>query len=678
MGNYESVGKYKIKTKDDCDSRYSSNFYPNTKIEIIKAYNGFEKGYLLIIPTKRELYMSNLNLMKEVFEKITTAQKEKDILLKVNEYLYEELNKSVEVYFSFPERSNFISINDYIDGIDLYYLKCSDIKRIAIKLNEIIKYIKQNNFPIPFFSPEHFFFDKTTLTKIKYIYIYPYLQYFDPKGYDFYSRISSIIPKKVKSFFPESNYLNWNIGLFLYRILFRETPNYQIKIKNGIIYYSIDIKDYRISDYDESLFNLLHFLLDIEVKENNNIRDNLKQKEDELYNIYLSHPFFQNEINNKFEVIKYSLQKKTYILKKIKKKTISSLIKEIDKYNRLSMYDISKVLKITIEPIFLFNNSELFVIINFKKIEVYDINYKLLYKTSDNEINIKIIHRLENGFIFYLEKNIYGIYLFNKKNYIKIIIDFPVYLKDAGDDNLIEYKQYFITNNNKLIIKKKTNDYHYNMFLVYDFNGLIIGTNKKFQLETILSFKLFENPDMIVENVKSNELISIIDEYIYFYENEIYNLKFKLYIGKKNGKIKKAGDEIFLIGFTNYFYVLKRHKFLFTFCCKSGFWDLEYGILLNNNLLLCLIYQNYHYYSSYEHLKYGVEIIDHPNGKYPKDHNEDYYYRLILYQIDDYSAIKQNINVENKEFIQYYYLKDNIIRKINKKGKYKYYILVEE
>ena len=679
MGNYQSIGKYKIKdTSEDGDGlNNDSKSKSNSKkdYQIIEAYNGIEKGFLLLIPTKKNLYDSNLNLMNEVFEIITSKQKENKLLIKVKEFEYDNLNERVVVYFSFPERSKFISIKDYIDGIDLYYLNCSHIRSIAIKLNEIIKFLKKNNLPIPFLSPDDFFFDKKTLSDLKYIYIYPYFQYFIPNGYDFYSKISFVIPKKVKYYFPKSKYLNWNIGLFLYRILFRETPNYHLKTKDGINYYSIDIKDYRISDYDESLFDLLHYLLDIEIHSNEKVSNfNLIEKEDENFNIYLTHPFFENKAKNEFEIIN-SIPTKKYTLNKIKKKIISSIIHQVDKFKRLTMHDISKKLVDKKTAQFLFNNSELFMIYCDQNIEVYDMDYKLLYK--QNEDNIEIIHSFNKGFLFKTYKNdkyIYGSFIVNKKNCIKSTIIFPSYCKG-------KYQDYFITYHNKLLIHN-TYDKKDNMTLVYDFNGLIIGKSQKsqkIQLQTIIHSQLFEKKDMIVENVKSNELISLIDQYIYFYENEIYTLKFKLYNGNSNGIIKKIDDEIFLIGNKNYFYLLKNHKFLFTFYTKKGFWKLKDGILLNKNLLLCLIHQEFHYsYSDDdEYPKYGEAIIDEPDKKYPSSYDNQYD-RLILYQIDDNCAIKQKINTKNVELNTLYYLKDNIIRDINKKGKYKYYKLEEE
>ena len=657
MGNYESIGKYKVKMKneDSLDSYINSKSKKNYRIE--KAYYGYEKGYLLIFPIYKSDYDHNINSMNEVFEIISSKQEKNKIFVKAKDIFYDVAKESVIVYFSFPERSNFISIKDYIDGIDLYYLKCSHIRNIALKLNEIIKFIKENKLPYPFFSPEELFFDKKTLTEVKYIYIYPYFQCFLPYGYNFYSKMSSIIPKKVKNFFPESNYLNWNIGLFLYRILFRETPNYQIKTKDGINYYSIDIKDYRISDYDESLFDLLHFLLDIKINENINNNDNLIENENELFNNYLSHPFFENKQKKKAEIIN-SISTKKYTLKEIKKKTISSIINTVDDFKRLTIYEISKKLPNREYAIFFFNNSDLFVIYFDTNFEVYNMDYNLLYKKPEDS-NYEVIHRFKKGFLYKKKEGEYGSFIFNKKDFFKTTIKkFKLFGQKLED--------YFIRDHNKLLINENYKT------LVYDFNGLILGKNKEIQLETIIQFKLFEKTEMIAENVKSNELISLNDEFIYFYGSEIYDLKFKLYCGNKNGIIKKIDDEMFLIGFLNHFYLLKKHKFLFTFYSKSGVCDLKYGILLNKNLLLCFLNKESSDTLNFEFPKYGKEILVDLNTK------KEYNYKLILYQIDDNYAKKQKLNIEYKDFIQYYYLKDNIIRMINKKKKYKYYRLEEE
>jgi hypothetical protein len=50
--------------------------------------------------------------MNEVFEIISSKQEKNKIFVKAKDIFYDVAKESVIVYFSFPERSNFISIKD--------------------------------------------------------------------------------------------------------------------------------------------------------------------------------------------------------------------------------------------------------------------------------------------------------------------------------------------------------------------------------------------------------------------------------------------------------------------------------------------------------------------------------------------------------------------------------------
>ena len=135
-------------------------------------------------------------------------------------------------------------------------------------------------------------------------------------NYDFYENyIDNISNKNIKDIIPKKNYINYNIGNFIFNLLFRESPNYKIIIdRKGNKFYKIIIPDYKIIDYDKNLFDFLHFLLDFE--ENNNINDNLNllNEEEDSLKLYFSHNYFNETLSKEINI---NYQSKEYFFKKL-------------------------------------------------------------------------------------------------------------------------------------------------------------------------------------------------------------------------------------------------------------------------------------------------------------------------------------------------------------------------
>ncbi len=120
--------------------------------------------------------------------------------------------------------------------------------------------------------------------------------------------IKDIIPKKIII-------IIYNIGNFIFNLLFRESPNYKIIIdRKGNKFYKIIIPDYKIIDYDKHLFDFLHFLLDFE--ENNKINDNLNllNEEEDSLKLYFSHNYFNETLSKEINI---NYQSKEYFFKKL-------------------------------------------------------------------------------------------------------------------------------------------------------------------------------------------------------------------------------------------------------------------------------------------------------------------------------------------------------------------------
>ena len=692
MGNYVNLGNYKVKYQNKEKEVLNKPYY------ILKAYEGFKLGFLLLISSKEELYKINSQEMNEKIEYLKSIHNSIKNMIKLDNISYLKKEEKVTVFFEFKERKNYQTIEKYIDGIEPYYFSCLDIKEIMSFLNKMLIMIKEKKLPIPFLSPKDCFIDKNYKKinfnydkEIKYLYIYPYLEYFSDQGFNFYKKILSILPNKVKNYFPKSKYLNWNIGLFIYLILFRDTPNYQLKVKSVLnkekLYYSIDIKDHKIPDKDENLFDLLHFLLDIEVTEI--IKENILDEniENELFKQYLSHSFFNNNnIINTFEIVT-DIKPKKYYLKEINENQISDLIEEEEQKKNL----FSNVIK---DCTLLFNNKSLFVVYNvLKQIKVYNYDLELLYdykKTISIPSSINnIVFKFDNGILFYNHSensDFYYYYIFKKDSLILNKLNFPVIGNDNETKNgtrkyKFDYQEYFVTSSNKLLVRKiRKNDYYYDReinisILIYDLDNLISGKNNYIiNLIGIINFELFSNSKRIVENIKKKELICVFSDFLHFYESETYKLKFKLYLGNYNYDIRKLNSEMFLINQSNTFYILKNHQILFTIFSKKNNLVFKSGILINDKFLLCIVNNSYYGFSK-KFQKYGKVINDESN-------KENYCDRIIFLEINDNDYIKHhldyfNCNSNSKSIPEYFNFKDNIIRSKDKKG-YKYFILEEE
>ena len=154
MGNYVNLGNYKVKYQNKEKEVLNKPYY------ILKAYEGFKIGFLLLISSKEELYKINSQEMNEKIEYLKSIHNSIKNMIKLDNISYLKKEEKVTVFFEFKERKNYQTIEKYIDGIEPYYFSCLDIKEIMSFLNKMLIMIKEKKLPIPFLSSKDCFIDK--------------------------------------------------------------------------------------------------------------------------------------------------------------------------------------------------------------------------------------------------------------------------------------------------------------------------------------------------------------------------------------------------------------------------------------------------------------------------------------------------------------------------------------
>ena len=262
------IGKYSTST--DIDDLYN---YSNKKIEIYKGKYNKQKGIIIKL---NNITIQNKNDKKEFDANVKSTiniLKDNDNFIQLIDYSF--LQNDLVSFYYFNERKKYQSFYSFLKKKNLYHLKCSEIKNIIIQLNEIIKIFYSNKLPFPFFDIYQFYYDNKN-KKIKFLYTTFFENY--SSNYNFYQVFLDNIPNQnIKDLIQKKNYINYNIGNFIFNLLFRESPNYKITLnRKRNKFYKLIIPDYKIIDYDKNLFGFLHFLFNFEEKNEKN--QNMKKK----------------------------------------------------------------------------------------------------------------------------------------------------------------------------------------------------------------------------------------------------------------------------------------------------------------------------------------------------------------------------------------------------------------
>ena len=284
------IGKYSTST--DIDDLYN---YSNKKIEIYKGKYNKQKGIIIKL---NNITIQNKNAKKEFdanVKSINNLLKDNDNFIQLIDYSF--LQNDLISFYYFNERKKYQSLYSFLKKKNLYHLKCSEIKNIIIQLNEIIKIFYSNKLPFPFFDIYQFYYDNKN-KKIKFLYTTFFENY--SSNYNFYQVFLENIPNQnIKDLIQKKNYINYNIGNFIFNILFRESPKYNILVDvMGNKEYKLIIPDHKVIDYDQYLFDLLHFLLDLKEKNKESENINFLNEEEKSLNLYFSHNYFKNILTN--------------------------------------------------------------------------------------------------------------------------------------------------------------------------------------------------------------------------------------------------------------------------------------------------------------------------------------------------------------------------------------------
>ena len=378
------MGKYKIST--DVNNLYN---YSNKNIEIIKGRLNTQKGIIIKINN-----IKNNNIKEQFnFNSFVNILNDNHNFIQPIDYSILNDNNILVSFYYFIDRKKYQSFYSYFKTENYYYLNCSLMKKIILQLNEIIKIIFNNKFPFPFFNIYHFYYDKIN-NNIKYLYFTFFEKYFS--NYDFYENFcEKISNEKIKNFIPKEKYFYFNIGNFIFNLLFRESPNFNIGVsKKGNKFFKLIIPDYKIIDYDEKLFDFLHFLLDFEESEN---KENLNIIKEENLNSYFSNEYFKENLLN----INLNYEPKIYCFKKLTDKkfldeenTLNNIYRNIKKFNSNYYFTL------------LYNNYS--IMIKEQIINVYNPKCEKIYGITEikekNYFN-SIIFDLKNDYIIFYKSN---------------------------------------------------------------------------------------------------------------------------------------------------------------------------------------------------------------------------------------------------------------------------------
>ena len=726
MGN--KIGNYKIST--DINDLYN---YSNKNIEIIKGRLDNKKGIIIKIKNLK----NNDNNLKESFnfKSFTNILNNNQNFIQPIDYSFINENNLIS-FFYFNERKKYQSFYSFFKTEKYYYLSYSLMKKIIIQLNEIIKIIFYNKFPFPFFNIYHFYYDKIN-NNIKYVYFTFFEKYFS--DYDFYKNFSeNLSNEKIKNIIPKEKYFNFNIGNFIFNLLFRESPNFNVVAnKNGNKYYKLIIPDYKVIDFDKKLIDFLHFLLDFEdCKDNKNF--NFLKIEEDNFNLYFSNEYFKENLSNKIDI---NYESKKYFFKNLNDNnkyineinTLNNIHQNIKKYyanNNFYLLYNNFSLTIDADIIDVYNQKceKIYSITeikekNYSYSNIFDLknDYIIFYKSKSNLLHFILIKEKYYKYFFYeipinlkndnLEKykkkpKINSKIIKNenkkkkkkkKKNRIELLkIDFNSSISDIDDDPNVNMEDYhifisFLTSDNKLLIKRKINSKYeiIDLFFVLDLNDLNEKSNPKIQLVTIIEMGYIKNY-FISENKKNKEIImNIDDENIVFLDSNTFEKKLMLNFKKPDlFGFKKLGEEIIIIKYTNLIYILKNHNIIWTYYTSNNLY-INYLILWKKNFILLYLQKKSYFYEEDEeeedekenYEKIGFVIYDDI-----KEFNS-FNRKTVLLEIKENNFIVKHDVKEDIDFENYHFFKvnnnDNILYNhlvfySRKSPDFKFYILEEE
>ena len=688
------IGQYSLSR--DINDLYN---YSNDNIEIYKGKFNEQRGIIIKI---KNMKVNNVKkkLDSNPFKNIL---KENDNFIQSIDYSFLNNNSLISFYY-FKDRKKYQSFYSFFQKRNFYYLNCYQMKNIIIQLNEIIKIIYYNKLPFPFFNIYHFYYDINN-NKIKYLYFTFYEKNFS--NYDFYENfIDNISIKNIEDIIQKKHYINYNIGNFIYNLLFRESPNYNIEInrrKNK--FHKLIIPDYKIIDCDKNLFDLLHFLLDFE-ENDDNINDNLNLiiEEEKNLKLYFSHHYFNENLPNEINI---NHQSKQYFFNKLNDneipnegKIIKNIYKCLEKEIRYQNFkflnnNFSIVIKNHIIQVYnpkcvnIYNISEIKEG-NYSNFRLFDLNndYIILYHSNSGLLHFILIkERYYNYFSYEIPINLKNenIQIYkeeknkkrkknNKKNnetlnnsINSLLVDIDN--SDYDEEELQDYKIHIslLTSSNKLLIKRLIKPKYFlnDIIFILDLNDLNKNiSNPKIQLMSIIEIGYLSN-NSIVENTKINEII-MNDEYnIYFYDSNTFEKKFVLNFKNKNViyDIYKISDEIFIIKYDYLIYILKNHQIIGTYYTPGNIFISCNFVCLKKNLILLILNKNHSFEKDEEeeekeNQNIGIVIFD--NYYY---YNDDSITTLLEIKENNY-IIKHcvnNNNIDDKKFLYFEKINDNVI-----------------
>ena len=716
------IGKYSL--SNDINDLYN---YSSETIEIYKGKFNNQRGIIIKL---KNIRVNNKKLKNEFDSNpFNNILKENDNFIQFIDYSFINNNNLVSFYF-FNERKKYQSFYSFFKKSHFYYLNCNHMKSIIIQLNEIIKIIYYNKLPFPFFNIYHFYYDINN-NKIKYLYFTFFEKYFS--NYDFYENFIDNIPNKnIKYIIPKKNFINYNIGNFIFNLLFRESPNYKITLnRKRNKFYKLIIPDYKIIDYDKHLFDLLHFLLDFE--ENNNINDNLNllKEEEENLKLYFSHNYFNESLSNEINI---NYQTKQYYFKKLSDieipnegkitKNIYKFFKKDMIYSNFRLFKNNYSIIINSNEVDVFNSKceNIYKISdikdkNYSYFNFFDLNndYIILYHSNSGLLHFILIKETYYNYFSYeipinLKNEKIQIYIKEEKKEKKIkkkakkkkpkkngisLLEIDL-LSEDDDEKLDDYKiniSHF-TSTNKLLIRRVIKPkYPLNdIIFVLDLNDLNKNiSNPKIQLLTIIEMGYLHN-DTIVESIKNNEII-MNDKYsIHFYDSITFEKKFVLNFSNENEiyGIYKLNDEIFFIKYEYLIYILKNHQIIGTYYTSEHLFISCSIILLKKNHILLSLKKRFDPRNEEEeeeekeekqYEKIGNVIFDNYN-----DYTDSNSISVLLEIKENNYIIKHyvnNNNIDDKENLYLKQVNDNIMfrnyyYKRNDNFDIKFYCLEEE
>lgn len=683
------IGKYSTST--DIDDLYN---YSNKKIEIYKGKYNKQKGIIIKL---NNITIQNKNDKKEFDANVKSTiniLKDNDNFIQLIDYSF--LQNDLVSFYYFNERKKYQSFYSFLKKKNLYHLKCSEIKNIIIQLNEIIKIFYSNKLPFPFFDIYQFYYDNKN-KKIKFLYTTFFENY--SSNYNFYQVFLDNIPNQnIKDLIQKKNYINYNIGNFIFNILFRESPKYNILVDiMGNKEYKLIIPDYKVIDYDQYLFELLHFLLDLKEKNKDSKNINFLNEEEKSLNLYFFHNYFKNILTNG---LINNYQPKSYYIKQLNDDEIPNEGKAMKNiytnykrnefeilYNYFSIIIFDNIVQVYNSKGENIYNIEDIKENNYTRLHFFDLknDYIILYNSITGLLHFILIKEKYYSYFSYkipinLENKNIQISPNDVKNKKKKkkkekqnkivngihMLEIETSISEDEDINnkIIEYKidVMLYTSDNKLLIQRiiKPKCIFNDIIFVLDLNNLYKkNINPKIQLLSIIETK-YQRNNSILENIKNKEIIMNDNYNIHFYDLKTLKKTFSINFENMNEiySIRKISDEIFVIRNEYLIYILRNHNIIGTYYPSDNL-DILSLVALKKNYLLIVIQKRLYEKEEEKSIEdIGFTIFDDYN-----DYTDSNPICVLLEIKEDNNIVKhniKNINIEIENRLYFNKFDDNL------------------